>query len=121
MRGRKDSPGMCVMVGSVADWLKELGLAQYAQAFADNDIDRVVLLELTAEDLTGLGITSIGHRRKLLGAIKALQESPKLDEIAPPASPAKGAAAPSETADVPGAERRLLTIMFCDLVGSTEL
>lgn len=109
------------MTGSVADWLKELGLDQYAQAFADNDIDRDVLAELTAEDLTGLGITSIGHRRRLLGAIKALQESPKLDDTAPPASQAKGAAPPSETEDVPEAERRLLTIMFCDLVGSTEL
>src|SRR5271167_1271094 len=109
MRGRKDSPGMRVMVGIVADWLKELGLAQYAQAFADNDIDRDVLAELTAEDLAGLGITSIGHRRKLLGAIKALQESPKLDDTAPPASQAKGTVPPSETGDVPEAERRLLT------------
>jgi class 3 adenylate cyclase/tetratricopeptide (TPR) repeat protein len=109
------------MVRSVADWLKELGLAQYAQAFADNDIDRDVLAELTAEDLAGLGITSIGHRRKLLGAIKALQGSPKLDDTAPPASQAKGPALPSETRDVSEAERRLLTIMFCDLVGSTEL
>ncbi len=57
----------------VADWLGGLGLAQYASAFAANDIDGAVLPELTAEDLTGLGITSIGHRRKLLAAIAALR------------------------------------------------
>ena len=109
------------MAGSIADWLRELGLDQYAQAFADNDIDPDILGELTAEDLTALGVTSIGHRRKLLAAIRALQESPKPDEPALPASTAESPAATSETADVPGAERRLLTIMFCDLVGSTEL
>jgi class 3 adenylate cyclase len=109
------------MAGSIADWLRELGLDQYAQAFADNDIDHDVLAELTAEDLTGLGVTSIGHRRKLLAAIKALRESQETNELSPAVSPAEGAAASSEVADVPGAERRLLTIMFCDLVGSTEL
>jgi class 3 adenylate cyclase len=110
---------MCVMAGSVADWLRELGLDQYAQAFADNDIDPEILGELTAEDLTALGVTSIGHRRKLLAAIKALRENPQPDQPTPAASAAESAA--SETADVPGAERRLLTVMFCDLVGSTEL
>ena len=57
----------------VADWLSGLGLGQYAPAFAANDIDGEVLPELTADDLTGLGITSIGHRRKLLAAIAALR------------------------------------------------
>jgi hypothetical protein len=57
----------------VADWLRGLGLGQYAPAFAANDIDGEVLLELTVDDLTGLGITSIGHRRKLLAAIAALR------------------------------------------------
>jgi hypothetical protein len=109
------------MAGSIADWLRELGLDQYTQAFADNDIDHDVLAELTAEDLTGLGVTSIGHRRKLLAAIKALRESQETNELSPAVSPAEGAAASSEVAVVPGAERRLLTIMFCDLVGSTEL
>ena len=99
------------MAGSIADWLRELGLDQYAQAFADNDIDHDVLAELTAEDLTGLGVTSIGHRRKLLAAIKALRESQETNELSPAVSLAEGAAASSEVADVPGAERRLLTIM----------
>src|SRR5262249_44797269 len=81
-------------------------LEQYAPAFAANDIDAEVLTELTAEDLIGLGVTSIGHRRKLLAAIVALREAP-LPAAALPISV--------------GAERRQLTVMFCDLVGSTPL
>ena len=105
------------MSTSVADWLKGLGLEQYAKAFSDNDIDRDILPELTADDLVGLGVASIGHRRKLLAAIEALNDNPAASAVAPPAS----AAATTEPADAAGAERRLLTIMFCDLVGSTEL
>ena len=108
------------MSTSVADWLKGLGLEQYAQAFRDNDIDRDVLPELTADDLIGLGVTSIGHRRKLLAAIKALEKSPT-SEVAPSASSATSSNRSPEPPDIAGAERRLLTIMFCDLVGSTEL
>jgi class 3 adenylate cyclase len=93
----------------VAQWLRGLGLDQYAGAFRDNDIDGAILPELTAEDLAGLGIASIGHRRKLLAAIATLRE--------PPA--AAPAAAPS--ADNSAVERRQLTILFCDVVGSTEL
>ncbi|HEX3883903.1 MAG TPA: AAA family ATPase [Stellaceae bacterium] len=92
----------------VAQWLRGLGLEQYAPVFHDNDIDAEILPELTAEDLTGLAIASIGHRRKLLAAIAALREGP--------AEPA-----PSEPADKSAVERRQLTIMFCDVVGSTEL
>ena len=78
------------MSESVGDWLKGLGLEQYAQAFRDNDIDRDVLTELTADDLIGLGVASIGHRRKLLAAIKAFQDSPAAAQ-APPASAAEAA------------------------------
>ncbi len=92
----------------VGQWLRDLGLDQYAQAFRDNDIDADILPELTAEDLAGLGVTSIGHRRKLLAAIAALRE--------PPAE-----AAPPSPADNSAVERRQLTILFCDVVGSTEL
>src|SRR5437660_5107828 len=96
----------------IADWLHRLGLERYAPAFRDNDIDAQVLPELTAEDLIGLGVTSIGHRRKLLAAIAALgAEIPIAVATTPPR-------------DAPGqadAERRQLTVMFCDLVGSTEL
>jgi SAM domain (Sterile alpha motif) len=56
----------------VAEWLRGLGLTQYESAFRANDVDAEVLPELTAEDLIGLGVTSIGHRRKLLAAIAAL-------------------------------------------------
>ncbi|HKM73172.1 MAG TPA: SAM domain-containing protein [Pseudomonadota bacterium] len=57
----------------VAEWLRGLGLEQYAPAFAANDIDAGVLPELMADDLVGLGVTSIGHRRKLLAAITVLR------------------------------------------------
>ena len=51
----------------VAAWLRGLGLEQYAPAFRDNDVDGEVLPELTADDLISIGVTSVGHRRKLLG------------------------------------------------------
>jgi class 3 adenylate cyclase/predicted ATPase len=96
----------------VVAWLRGLGLEQYAPAFAANDIDGEVLPELTADDLIGLGVTSIGHRRKLLAAITALRsEAPKpVTEVAPVAAATSGEA-----------ERRQLTVVFCDLVGSTPL
>jgi class 3 adenylate cyclase len=88
--------------------LRRLGLEQYAPVFAANDIDAEVLPELTADDLLGLGIISIGHRRKLLAAITALRRDAEI-------APVSAAVAPSE------AERRQLSVMFCDLVGSTPL
>jgi len=100
----------------VAVWLRGLGLEQYAPAFRDNDIDGEVLRRLTAEDLRELGVRSIGHRRKLLDAIAALNEVALAATANPPPSAAT-AAAPR----VEAAERRQLTVMFCDLVGSTEL
>jgi len=106
---------------NVAAWLSRLGLEQYEQAFRENDVDAEVLPELTAEDLIGLGVTSIGHRRKLLAAIAALREkalaaNDKTASIsAPAAKNIPGVSAPTS------AERRQLTVMFCDLVGSTEL
>src|SRR5690242_21945732 len=59
----------------IADWLRGLGLEQYAAAFRDNDIDGEILRRLTAEDLRELGVASIGHRRRLLDAIAALDEA----------------------------------------------
>jgi len=96
----------------VGEWLSGLGLGQYAPAFAANDIDGDVLPELTAEDLTGLGVNSIGHRRKLLAAIAALRGG---------APEAATQATPTTTLVGSEAERRQLTVMFCDLVGSTPL
>jgi class 3 adenylate cyclase len=100
----------------VAAWLRGMGLEQYEPAFRDNYVDADVLPDLTAEDLIGLGVTAIGHRRKLLAAIAALRaESPTVAQSAASATPAQTAL---PTAD---AERRQLTVMFCDLVGSTAL
>src|SRR5215471_4313257 len=95
----------------VIEWLRGLGLERYVPAFRDNDIDGEVLRQLTAEDLRELGISSIGHRRRLLDAIAALGEGQRNAE----AKPVPAEAVPSQ------AERRQLTMMFCDLVGSTPL
>jgi class 3 adenylate cyclase len=96
----------------VAAWLQDLGLERYISAFRDNDIDAEVLLKLTAEDLISIGVTSVGHRRKLLDAIAGLGMTVPTAVVAAPAS---GGAAQVD------AERRQLTVMFCDLVGSTAL
>jgi len=86
-------------------------LQQYEKAFRDNEIDAAVLPELTVEDLKDLGVSLVGHRRKLLAAITALREERK------PEPTERG-----EATDPAGtAERRQLTVMFCDLVGSTAL
>jgi class 3 adenylate cyclase len=92
----------------IAAWLHGLGLEQYASAFRDNEIDERVLQSLTAEDLKDLGVTLVGHRRRLLDAIAALVTD------APTATPRDAPA-------VANAERRQLTVMFSDLVGSTAL
>jgi predicted ATPase/class 3 adenylate cyclase len=97
----------------VGNWLRGLGLEQYAPAFRDNDIDGEVLHRLTGEDLRELGIASIGHRRRLLDAIAALGNRRAAAEESLASSPALGASGE--------AERRQLTVMFCDLVGSTAL
>ena len=100
----------------VPAWLHGLGLAQYAPAFRDNDVDGEVLPMLTADDLIGLGVTSIGHRRKLLAAIAALGTEPPTV-----AQSAASATSAPISAPISDAERRQLTVMFCDLVGSTAL
>jgi class 3 adenylate cyclase len=105
----------------VADWLRALGLERYEAAFRDNGIDIRVLPKLTGEDLKDLGITMVGHRRLLLEAIAALRE-PTAPAVmagaeARDAAPMRGTGAAS-TAE---AERRPLSVMFCDLVGSTAL
>jgi class 3 adenylate cyclase/tetratricopeptide (TPR) repeat protein len=93
----------------IAEWLASIGLGEYAQRFADNAIDLSVVRDLTEQDLKDLGVL-LGHRRKILRAIA------ELDGVAP---------APTETATEPvlrvDAERRHLTVMICDLVGSTAL
>src|SRR6516165_4192030 len=100
----------------VVAWLRGLGLEQYAPAFRDNDVDGEVLPELTTDDLISIGVTSVGHRRKLLAAITALGTEPPA--VAQSAARATSARLSPPTID---AERRQLTVMFCDLVGSTAL
>ena len=96
----------------VAVWLRGLGLEQYAPAFRDNDIDGQILSRLTAEDLRELGVKSIGHRRRLIDAIS---------ELGAASADIAVTAASSVVPAQPEAERRQLTVMFCDLVGSTAL
>ena len=95
----------------IADWLEKLNLGQYAQRFAENDIDVSVLRHLTDADLEKIGV-SLGHRRKILAAVAALPvASPPKHEPAGGVEPK-----PQETA-----ERRQVTVIFSDLVGSTAL
>ena len=91
----------------VEQWLRDLGLAQYAQAFAKNDIDFDVLARLTDSDLKELGVGSLGHRKRLLAAI---------DELRSASSPKT-----SRFPDRASGERRQVTILFADLCGFTTL
>ena len=100
----------------IGAWLRKLGLERYEHAFRENEIDAEILPKLTADDLKDIGVTTVGHRRKLLEAIAALAEPAS----APPAKPGAPAEA-APTARPAQAERRQLTVLFCDLVGSTEL
>ena len=102
----------------VAAWLRGLGLEQYAQLFRENDIDGEILCGMTAEDLKELGINSFGHRRRLLNAIAALGGEPPTRDVARSATSVTSAPTSPPPID---AERRQLTVMFCDLVGSTPL
>jgi class 3 adenylate cyclase len=99
-------------------WLRSLGLGKYEVAFRENDIDETVLPNLTAEDLKELGVSALGHRRKLLDAIAALGDdgggkTPSVDA-------ATASTTPSPRSE-DRAERRQVTVMFSDLVGSTAL
>src|SRR6516164_428819 len=98
----------------IADWLEKLGLGQYAQRFAENDICFGILPHLTDQDLKELGVASLGHRRQLLSAIADLSGVQK--GAAQPASTTEATITPRDTA-----ERRQVTVMFSDLVGSTAL
>jgi class 3 adenylate cyclase len=92
-------------------WLRQLGLERYEPAFRENEIDWEVLPELTEGDLEKLGLP-LGPRKKLLKAIAALYVEPPASATHPAPGPSRGA---------PEAERRQLTVMFADLVGSTAL
>ena len=85
----------------VADWLQKLGLAQYARRFAENDINFAILIKLTDADLKELGVTSLGHRKRLLDAI-----GERTAAALPPTH--------AETKAADTAERRQVTVMFSD-------
>ena len=93
----------------IADWLEKLGMSEYAQRFAENRIDFSVLRDLTDQDLKDLGVV-LGDRRKMLRAIGELDVTP----LAVPATP-------TGPVSQDAAERRQVTVMFSDLVGSTAL
>jgi SAM domain (Sterile alpha motif) len=95
----------------VGGWLRGLGLGQYEEKFRDNKIDADLLPRLTVDDLKDIGVSVVGDRRRLLDAIAAIAG-------AGPGSPTKSG--PSKGLQV-SAERRPITLMFCDLVGSTSL
>jgi predicted ATPase/class 3 adenylate cyclase len=100
----------------VADWLEKLGLEQYAQRFAENDVSFAVLADITDRDLEELGV-SLGHRRQMLRAIANLQAVSPTPVPLPPLAAAATSAPVLEVAS----ERRHVTVMFADLVGSTAL
>ena len=107
----------------VGAWLRNLGLGQYEAAFRDNSVDARVLPRLTGDDLKELGIASVGHRRILLDAISELKSARvsfgPASEVE--AIPSPAATAPPARVSEVAAERRPITVMFCDLVGSTGL
>src|ERR1700756_999211 len=105
-------------VMDVVVWLRSLGLGKYEAAFRENEIDETVLPNLTAEDLKDLGVSVVGHRRKLLDAIAALRSEPKgnTPSVASGSTSNEPTPRPEDRA-----ERRQVTVMFSDLVGSTAL
>ncbi|MFL5288517.1 MAG: AAA family ATPase [Rhodopila sp.] len=104
----------------VEEWLRSLGLEQYEAAFRENDVDAALLPNLTADDLKDIGIASVGHRRQLLIAIAKLQNEGVCSQAAKPSGD-HPAPTPAEDVVLSAGERRQLTVMFCDLVGSTAL
>src|SRR3954454_12310523 len=107
----------------VGEWLKSLGLEQYETAFRENAVDAETLPTLTAQELKDIGVSSSHHRRRLLEAIavlclKAVPDEPSAQVSSPPAL-ADPTAQPYASEST--AERRPLSVMFCDLIGSTAL
>ena len=105
----------------VAEWLEALGMSEYVQRFAENRIDSSVLADPTDQDLKELGIV-LGDRRKLLRAIAELgsdRAAERSSSLTEPPTPV--VAPPPREAPVPAGERRYLTVLFCDLVGSTAI
>ena len=102
------------MSAEIAEWLEQLGLGKYAELFIESEVDLDAARDLTEDDLKDLGLP-LGPRKKLLRAIEQLCGQPDEGEEHPASTEVDPAAHPGD------AERRHLTVMFCDLVGSTEL
>ena len=100
----------------VAGWLRGLGLGQYEERFRDNKIDAELLPRLTADDLKEIGVSALGDRLRLLDAIATLAGAKPPADFAVSSSKS----APPKSPQI-SAERRPITVMFCDLVGSTSL
>ena len=99
------------MAVDVAEWLRNLGLERYVSVFQENDVNADVLCHLTAEDLKELGVATVGHRRQLLRAVAELRDDAATLQVATHNTPRSTSAV----------ERRHITVLFCDIVGSTSL
>ncbi len=126
----KSADGLDETRVDVGTWLRNLALERYATAFLENGIDSEILPHLTADDLKDIGVTLVGDRRKLLEAIATLRAAaPAIAIEVPPQQPKVPQAAAMVTAErareagpvQQAGERRHLTVMFCDLVGSTQI
>jgi class 3 adenylate cyclase len=104
----------------VGEWLNSLGLGEYEAAFHENGVNPEILCHLTADDLKELGVVAVGHRRQLLVAIARLQDGGTSSQAVEPSGD-HPTSKPAEGVVSSGGERRQLTVMFCDLVGSTAL
>ena len=101
----------------IGEWLRSIDLGQYESAFRDNEISDEIVRSLTADDLKDLGVTLVGHRRRILTAIAELSTA----AAAIPATAGTERQLPAVEALQGAAERRQLTVLFCDLVGSTAM
>src|SRR4051812_35348037 len=104
----------------ITEWLRALGLERYEAAFRENGVNPDVLRHLTADDLKELGVTAVGHRRQLMIAIAKLQDDNTSSQTVRPSGDHPASTSTEEAVPHSG-ERRQLTVMFCDLVGSTAL
>ena len=120
--GAEDDWGLTVKARPwTSGGLRSLGLERYEAAFRKNEIDDTVLPTVTAEDLKDLGVDVVGHRRKLLNAISALRADAHAKAPTPTTAPRLAAAATAAPPPEAVGERRHVTVMFCDLVGSTGI
>ena len=107
-------------MNSFTQWLHEHGLERYEPTFRDNDIDFRVVGQLTEQDLKELGLT-LGHRKLFLTAVAALVNPATANQDVGRVQPVEQNPTPSAALSTASGERRQLTVMFCDLVGSTAL